>query len=877
MKLVGANPQAKVSGLEELPGKSNYFIGNDPKKWRTNVPNYAKVKYANVYPGVDLVYYGNQRQLEYDFVVQPGADPRSVQLAITSDGQVGSRQKAVGSATEDPTAESQSAIDNRKSSIPAPLHVNAAGDLVVGTDGGEVIFHKPVVYQPATYNEPRTKNQEPTATNKELVDGRYMLNGNRVTFEVANYDKTRPLVIDPTLAYSTYLGGTRLDNGFAIAVDASGNAYVTGETSSSDFPTTPGAFQTTYGGAGNAFITKLNAAGSALVYSTYLGGSGGDGGGGIALDASGNAYVTGTTSSSNFPTTPGAFQTSCSSCPFPHAFVSKLSADGSALVYSTYLGGVIFDSGIALDTSDNAYVTGTTTSSNFPTTPGAYQTTLVGTSDAYVSKLNAAGSALLYSTYLGGSVPAFSGATTEGRGIAVDASGNAYITGDTECTDFPTTPGAFQATFSGAYSDAFITKLNAAGSNLVYSTYLGGGSDEGWAIALDSSENAYVTGRTESSSFPTTPGAFQTIFGGGNEADAFVTKLNPIGSRLLYSTYLGGQRGDDGFGVVVDPSGNAYVTGATFSSDFPTTPDAFQTFLRGGFENAFFTKLNAAGSALVYSTFLGGSEKKTINVHYGIALDASGNAYLTGSTFSYDFPTTPHAFHRFFHGGGADAFVSKFSFATGGPAVSLSPTSLTFAPQQVGTFSAPQQATLTNTGGAALTITSIRRSGDFYCADSCPRTLRAGAACTITVTFTPTSGGTRLGKVTITDNAPDSPQKLPLSGTGSGTGSIILSLSPPSLSFGSVTVGSSSSPQTVTVTNTGTVAASFLDPFGFTIRGADPKDFEEQPSCGTSLAPNKSCTVAVTFKPTASGARKGIFLVRQGAASVQIPLSGTGT
>ena len=308
---MGANPNPKIVGMDELPGKSNYFIGNDPKKWRTNVPNYAKVKYANVYPGVDLVYYGNQGKLEYDFVVSPGADPNSIQLAINSGEQVGSRQKAVGRTAQPPgpEPEGQSAIVNRKSSIAAPLRIGGNGDLVVGTDAGEVIFHKPVVYQPSTNYEPRRRNEEPRTTNKELIEGRYMLAGHRVTFEVTNYDKTRPLVIDPALAYSTYLGGSDDDIGNAIAVDASGNAYVTGLTRSSNFPVTPGAFQTTYAGGGSggcfncgdAFVSKLNAAGSVLLYYTYLGGSGNDAGFGIAVDPSGDAYVTGRTTSSNFP------------------------------------------------------------------------------------------------------------------------------------------------------------------------------------------------------------------------------------------------------------------------------------------------------------------------------------------------------------------------------------------------------------------------------------------------------------------------------------------------------------------------------------------------------------------------------------------------
>jgi hypothetical protein len=324
------------------------------------------------------------------------------------------------------------------------------------------------------------------------------------------------------LVYSTHFGGY-VDSGSAIAVDGSGNAYVTGGTEC-PFPTTPGAFQTTCGVNGGAFVSKLSAAGSALVYSTYLGESdysGPTGGNGIAVDASGNAYITGQTYSSNFPTTPGAFQTASPHAGSGHAFVSKLNATGSALVYSTYLGGNFVDAGggIAVDASRNAYLVGWTASSNFPTTPGAFQSTLAGSGHAFVSKLNAIGSALVYSTYLGGS------GYDHGWGIAVDPSGNAYATGVTSSSNFPTTPGAVQATYGGGQNDAFLSKLNATGSALLYSTLLGGTqADTGWGIAVDASGNAYVTGWTESSDFPTTPGAFQTTFGG--ETSGFVSKLS---------------------------------------------------------------------------------------------------------------------------------------------------------------------------------------------------------------------------------------------------------------------------------------------------------------------------------------------------------------
>ena len=612
MKLQGANAPASVTGADALPGKSNYFIGSDPNQWRTNVPTYGAVKYAAVYPGIDLVYHGNQRLLEYDFLVAPGADPQAIGIRFQ-----GARK----------------------------LTVNRDGALVIALGGSEVIEPAPVVYQEI-------------AGQRQIVAGRYVLRGRgHVGFSVAEYDRSRPLVIDPTLVYSTFLGCCWLNDYAAIAVDGSGNAYVTGEISPSNFPTTPGAFQTTPGGAQDAFVSKLDPAGSALVYSTYIGGNGGTTGAGIAVDASGNAYVTGDTDSPNFPTTPGAFQTTFSGDPnnIVHAFVSKLNATGSALVYSTYLGGSEDDwgYGIAIDASGCAYVTGTTGSSNFPTTPGAFQTTYGGNRDAFVTKLNASGSVLVYSTYLGGSDG------DNAQGIALDASGNAYVVGSTG-SDFPTTPGAFLTTSPGG---AFVTKLNSAGSALVYSTYLVGTNSAlgsgtyGNGIAVDASGSAYVIGDT-SPNFPTTPGAFQTAYG-----CTFVTKLNATGSDLIYSTFLGGSGNGFGNGIAVDASGSAYVTGAIDSSGFPITPGAAQATYGGGRFDAYLSKLDATGSVLVYSTYLGGSGD---DLGRGIAVDASGNAYFTGVTESSNFPTTPGAFQTTNTGGNYNysGFVAKLSLGS---------------------------------------------------------------------------------------------------------------------------------------------------------------------------------------------------------------------
>jgi hypothetical protein len=611
MKLKGANPRARVTVLDELPGKTNYFIGNDPKKWRTNVPTYAKVKYQNVYSGVDLVFYGDQQQLEYDFIVSPGTDPGFITFGLKG-------------------AEK--------------LSVDGEGNLVVEVAGGAAQFQKPVIYQ-----EIRGVRQE--------IAGGYVLDAaHQVGFQVGTYDHSKPLVIDPVLAYSTYLGGSREDTGSFIAVDASGNAYVIGATTGA-FPVTAGAFQTTFGGGiYNVFVAKLNSTGTALVYSTYLGGSGYDVGGGIAVDLSGNAYVTGQTSSSNFPTTAGAFQTTFSAS--SSAFVAKLSSAGSSLLYSTYLGGSSFSiaggNGIAIDSSGNAYVTGRTTGS-FPTTAGAVQTTFGGgfNDDAFVAELNPTGTALIYSTYLGGS------GSDVGNGIAVDSSGNAYVAGQTS-GGFPTTAGAFQTTFGGGSYDVFVAKLNSAGSALLYSSYLGGsGIDYGTGVALDSLGNAYVTGRT-TGSFPTTAGAFQPAFGGGT-GDAFIFKLDTNlsgAASLVYSTYVGGSGDDTGQGIAVDSSGDAYVTGQTSSTNFPVTALALQSNFGGGSSDAFVTELNSSGQLLVYSSYLGGSG---YDFGFGLAVDSLGHyAYITGQT-SGNFPTTPGAFQTAYGGGSLDAFVAKIS------------------------------------------------------------------------------------------------------------------------------------------------------------------------------------------------------------------------
>jgi len=609
MKLVGGNPAPRVIGQEELEGKANYFIGNNSKKWRTNIPTYAKVAYSDVYQRVDLVYHGNQRQLEYDFVVRPGADPKAIALRYAG-------------------------VDK--------LEVNTQGDLVLHTGDGVISQQKPVIYQ------------EVNGVRREIAGGYVLRDAHQVGFGVAAYDTSQPLVIDPVLFYSTYLGGSGeefLNGSRNIAVDLAGNAYATGRTTSTNFPTSTGAFQTTNaGGFADSFVAKLNPTGSALVYSTYLGGSANDEGLGIAVDAAGNGYAVGFTEG-GFPITSGAFQTTFGGS--ADGYVTKLNPTGSALVYSSYLGGSGQDTtrGIAVDSAGNAYVMGGTNSTNFPTMNPIQASNAGGSEDAFVAKLNAAGSALVYSTYLGGND------LDQPQGLAIDSAGNAYVAGSTRSSNFPTTFGAFQTTFFGGPEDGFVTKLNATGSAFVYSTYLGRSAEDGAnGVESDSAGNAYVTGHTESSNFPTTAGAFQTTYAGSQ--DAFVTKLNPLGTGLVYSTYLGGSGTDGGLSITLDGSFNAYVAGFTCSTNFPMV-NPIQAALAGGCD-AFVTKVNVLGTGLDYSTYLGGSGSDQGS---GIVLDAlpNPNAYVIGITNSSNFPTTTGAFQTTYGGGTYDAFVVKIA------------------------------------------------------------------------------------------------------------------------------------------------------------------------------------------------------------------------
>jgi hypothetical protein len=623
LAFLGANPEATIAGADRSPGRLNYLVGNDPARWQTNLPTYEEVLYRNLWPGIDMAVRGRGGQLKYEFRLDPGADPAQIRLAY------GGQER---------------------------LSLERSGALRIQTALGILRDSRPVSYQ--------LVDRQRVAVASRFVPE----NGGAYGFALGAYDRRNPLVIDPGLVYSTYLGGTGgFESAEGIALDEAGSAYVTGVTDSTNFPTSAGAFNRSYNGGefGDVFVTKLNPAGSALTYSTYVGGNGDDEAGGIAVDGAGSAYVTGSTKSRDFPTTAGAFDTSYGGSGLADAFVTKLNAAGSGLAFSTYLGGGWADGGseIAVDGAGSAYVTGVTVATDFPTTAGALDR-VVGAQDAFVTKLNPAGSGLAYSTYLGGRD------LEVGSGIAVDGAGSAYVTGFTWSNDFPTTAGAFDTSYGGGLkTDAFVTKLNATGSDLAYSTYLGGsGTDGGGGIAADAAGSAYVTGSTASRNFPTSTGSFDRSFNGGAGwvgGDAFVTKLNAAGSRLVYSTYLGGGGREGGLGIAVDGAGGAYVTGVTASTRFPTTAGAFDRSYRGGFD-PFVAKLNTRGSVLAYSTYLGGAGEDFGN---GIAVDGAGSAYVTGSTGSRNFPTTTGALDRSFGGGGGwggdDAFVTKLDLIAG--------------------------------------------------------------------------------------------------------------------------------------------------------------------------------------------------------------------
>jgi beta-propeller repeat-containing protein/putative Ig domain-containing protein len=573
--LHSAMPACFVAG-ERLPGKSNYFIGNDPGSWHTDIPQYDGVRLEDVYEGIDLVYRGVEGRLEYDFIVKPGGSPKRIRLRIQGGDEI---------------------------------RVDASGDLIIRTPAGDLRQRVPSVYQDV-------------AGERRAVKGGYRRIGRTdFAFELGPYDSNRPLVIDPAIEFSTYVGGSIFDVPQAVKVDSSGNAYVAGETNSTDFPIV-NPYQPTEAGNTDGFVMKIDSTGTNVLYSTFLGGSSLDEIFGLAIDGTGAAYVTGETLSTDFPTSAAIHGTNSGNL---DAFIAKLSPAGSGLVYSTYFGGSAAEAGqsIAVDAGGNAFVVGQTGSTDFPVASAIQGSYGGGSGDAFVVMINGAGNAVVYSTYLGGSD------FEVADGIALDSGGNAHVCGYTFSTNFPTV-SPYQAANAGN-TDTFVTKINSAGSALLYSTYLGGSdADNAAGIAVDAAGNAYVGGLTSSPNFPVLSAAQSTLHGG---VEAFVTKLNSNGSTLGFSTFLGGQADDYVQDLALDSSANVHVTGYTNSLDFPTVAGV-QMQLAGTYD-AIVTILSSAGS-IVFSTYLGG----TLNdIGYAIAVDSAGSDYIVGSTSSSDFPT----------------------------------------------------------------------------------------------------------------------------------------------------------------------------------------------------------------------------------------------
>lgn len=592
VRFPGALTNPVITAEELTTTRLNYFMGGDPRNWRTNVKTYRKLRYHRLWPGIDLVFHATGENLEYDFVVRPGADPSVIRLGI--DGQ------------------------------PA---ITPQGDLIAG-----LARH----LKPSAYQETNGVRRE--------VGSSFCLLGGEIGFQLGSFDRSAPLIIDPVLVYSTFLTivGDLYSSGVApvarsVAVDAQGSAYITGYSPSPTFPTTAGVVQPQFGmGSYNqSYISKLDASGTKLLFSTFIGGDGFDQGAAIAIDAAGNVYAAGTTNSKSFPVTPGAYRTQASA-QF-ESYLVKLSSDGSRLLYSTYLG-ALSPTGLTVDSAGNAYVTGNSTGSGLTTTSGVYQPSPASTSQTgYIMKLNPAGSALVYATYLGGSV------AENVTAMALDAVGNVYVAGATYSSDFPASPSAAQPNCSSrTCSSAFVTKLNPTGTQLVYSTFLGGSAvDAANAIVIDGSENAYVAGATSSPDFPVTPGALQSAYDPQGGTIVFITKIDPTGSRFVFSTCLGPPvTNASASAIAVDANGRVFVAGITASFTFPVTPDALQSSSPGipyYLSHGFFSEIDATGSKLLYSTWLSGTLNDMLTA---MTLAPSGDLYIVGQSQSPDWPTT---------------------------------------------------------------------------------------------------------------------------------------------------------------------------------------------------------------------------------------------
>lgn len=786
LQFINSSRTARAEGVDRLPGVSNYYVGADATNWRTGIPQYRAVTFKSVYPGVDLLYHGDDGQLEYDLVLAPRADPSAIRLKITGADSV--------------------ALDR-------------SGNLELRTGQTTVKLQEPSIYQMRADGA------------RQYVSGEFAIEANTVSFRIGQYEKDRPLVIDPVLNYSTLIGANNGTTVAAVAADGSGDMYITGTTNATNYPVV-NAFQSRNAGQTNIFVTKLNPAGNVILYSTYLGGNGWDSATGIAVDSSGSAYVTGTATSTDFPTTAGAFMTSCPDtigiC--QTGFVSKFLATGS-LAFSTYMGGTAGSGAIAVDGAGEAYIAGTISVSDLPTTAGAFEPTFPGPgcycNYAYVEKLNSTGSALMYSTYFGlpATLPGL--VNTYGAGIAVDSSGSAYLVGNT--TGIPV-KNPIQASYLGGGSgvaNAYITKFSPDGSSLEYSTYLGGASlyffgyagDYATSVAIDGSGNAHVAGTSSSCDFPLTFQAISTTCVNDEyEQKIFALALNATGSQLLFSTFLANGNTP---AIAVDNKGNSYVAGNTTSAQFPLLYPIESTSQQSN-STAFVSELNLSGK-LLFSTYYGATYGAAST---GIAVDGNGGIYIAGEGQG-DFPLLNPIPSQVVQKTNYTIFASKIS-GKQQPQISLSP--------RVSPILA-----LRNVSSSPLVINSIVPSSNFTMGGNCGSTLAAGAGCTLILEGA--KDGKTTGTVTLSTSAHGSPQSFVIAKSASGDADVgpLVTGFPTLLWFGPEYIGSTSAAQTVTLQNTGTKAAS--------ITGIDiGQPFSQTNDCPAVLNPSTSCTISVTYQ-----------------------------
>ncbi|HEV2247953.1 MAG TPA: choice-of-anchor D domain-containing protein [Terriglobia bacterium] len=807
VKLEGANAHAPAEGVDRLPGVSNYYIGNDPKKWHSGIPTYSKVKYQDVYPGVDLVYYGSQQRLEYDFVVSPGSDPGRIRMDFT---------RTVG--------KKHSGHSARKGASP---RVSPNGDLLIQTPAGVVRFHAPVVYQPApAMNEAAAHGQTPSAR-RSYVKAQYLLEpGHKVGFRISAYDHARPLVIDPAVTFATtVIGGAQGNNVTGMALDASNNAYVLGAIVLAN-------------GSEEIVVFGINPQGNSILYTTTLGTTGFVTAGGIAVDPSGNAYIDGA-ASAGFPTTAGAYQSSCGDQFCNGPFAAKLSPSGS-VEYSTYLGpSDAAAHAIAVDSSGDAYITGIIASADLPLV-NAFQPQFPGTacggcSSAFVQKLDPAGSQLLYSTYFGSISPGGLQPIANGTGIAVDGAGSIYLLGN----GFVPLKNPIEQ----GVGPMFLAKFTPDGSSLVYSTQLGGSNnllnpDTAAGLALDSSDDVYVIGDAYSADFPVTMNAYKAscleeAAGACGLRQVFVLKVDPTGKSLLYSTLLGSAWAG---GIAIDSSSNVWVTGYGASNYFPTIQSIEQTFQQNSYsashDDSFLTRLDASGTP-TFSTFFGGNyaaEEST-----AVAVGSNGNAYIAGSAAG-DFPLVNPAPDRTPTTSGL--FVAAISPSSAGPVLSLSP--------RVNT---PLE--LRDLSTSPLTINSITASGNVILyGGTCGSSLPPGGACTL-LWKSASPGSFTGGTITISSTAPGSPQSFDVYNASLLLTPIFFSPGP---EFPAQLAGTISAPQTVTLTNL--YYPNALSISSIQIPTPSPSEgsqgvFTQTNDCPATLPAGSSCHINVQFQPVA--------------------------